>query len=116
MISIFCLKEIGVLKGFGTYPAELVIFAAGHAAVDVVIPGDKALVPCGAQDGAFGDKICDIVFSADTVELHEQIHLDGPALFHGGGNIVTAADFAFQKVFGKPDIQINHSQFYSFTA
>ena len=107
-IRIFGLEEVGMPESFRTDLAELLIFGMGHTTVDVVIPGNKALMPDGTQNGPFCHEITDLVFSADAVELHEQVHLDGPALFHGRRYIIPAADFPFQEVFGKLNVQINH--------
>ena len=46
---------------------ETVVVGTGHADVHVVVPGDEALMPHGAQHGARPAVVSDVVLSTDTV-------------------------------------------------
>ena len=52
---------------------ELFVVGPGHEHVDVVVPGDEALMPQGADQGAAADPVAEVVFPADFLEILEDL-------------------------------------------
>ena len=83
------LEEVGVLELVGM-GEQLVIVLAEHNHVDVVVPGDEALVTHGAEEGTTVGIDAEVVFPAHTEQFLEQVQLDGPDSFHLGRHGIVA--------------------------
>ena len=61
-VGVDGLEEIGVGELLGCYLLELVVVFARHSHVDVVVPGDVAMVTYGAKEGSCFCPDCEIIF------------------------------------------------------
>ena len=64
---------------------ELFVVGPGHEDVDVVVPGDEALVAHGTDEGAAAHPVAEVVFLTDLLEILEDFQ--GFFLQCAGGHI-----------------------------
>ena len=69
-------------RAFGKYFWQALVVLSRHNKVDIIVPGDEAMVPYGAQERSIGHDASQAFLVAHTVELSHNVKLYG---FHLGG-------------------------------
>lgn len=65
---------------------EILIVGTGHHDVDVIIPGDEALMADGTEKGASTEGVTEVVLLAEVGKDIEHAELEGTLLRGGDGD------------------------------
>ena len=88
---------------------ELFIIVAEHDDIDVIVPGDKAVMAHSSQKCAAVREISQTVFFAHCVKQVKHIQFHRPDFLHLCGNRIAAANFFLQKLLGYFYLQFYHA-------
>ena len=67
-VSPCVLQNISLRRGLIPDRKQLFIVFSGHHQVDIIVPGDKSLMPHSTDQGAVGQRIPQAVLRADLVD------------------------------------------------
>ena len=90
IVGLADLEEIGIFE-FIRVGAEQIVLVSEHHDINIVVPGDEALVPLGAEDRSAGRVILNSVFLTDLLQLIEKIQFHSPDFLHMLGDYISAA-------------------------
>ena len=98
VVIIESLEKVGMAELLFRYLFEFLIILAEHDDIDIVVPGDKAVMAHSTQEGSAVRKITQAVFFAYCIKQVEHVQFHCPDFLHLCGDRVTAAHFLFQKI------------------